>query len=63
MADHYVTFAILSSGYFYLQVWSIPLTWIVGLVIGAVAHDVITGFIVIHGLTIAGVAVTCWLSE
>lgn len=62
MADHYVTITLLCLGYFYCYVWCVPMCWAIGLVIGAVANNVISGFVIIHLVTLAGTAVTCWLS-
>ena len=43
--------------------WHIPLTWCFGLVIGAVAPNVIVGFLVIHACNLVGVIGTYSLSK
>lgn len=47
--------------FYFLQVWHIPLTWLVGLMCGALLPFT-QAFAISHFITVAGVASTCMLS-
>ena len=54
---------LLFSSYFFLQTWHIPLTWVFGLLMGALLPNVLLAFLVTHVINIVGVACTCTLSK
>lgn len=53
---------LLTSNYMFLQVWHIPLTWLVGLLCGALLPFWVA-FLLTHFVNIAGVACTCTVSK
>ena len=47
----------------FLQIWHIPLTWVFGLLTGALLPNVLLAFLVTHLINIVGVVCTCTLSK
>ena len=56
-------YGLLMSGFFFCQIWHIPVTWIFGLVSGAVMPSIWLAFGITHGINIVGVACTYKLSK
>ena len=49
--------------FFYFQLWHIPLTWVVGLMMGAVMPSVLYAFAAQHMLNVIGVYLVHWQSK
>ena len=56
-------YGLLLSGYFFAQVWNIPMTWVFGLLCGAVMQNALFAFGVTHLINIVGVIGTYTLSK
>ena len=54
---------LLFSSFLFLQIWHIPLTWVFGLLTGALLPNVLLAFLVTHLINIVGVVCTCTLSK
>ena len=54
---------LLGLVFFYFQLWHIPLTWAVGLLMGAVMQSVTSAFLLQHVLNVLGVYLVYWQSK